>query len=483
MTGLTARLSIRTRLTLWHSLVVFAVLIAAGASVLWLEFRLGLRRVDEELSAAGVAVSGVLRHELAEGPDLAGGVSGMMDELTLSGEAYAVVKSDGTILGTKTVDHPALTNAVLQSAGTMPFTHAAAPFGVRVRAVPFEYEGARHRLVVWKSLRPLQAERETLERAMLLGIPVAVLFSVLGGLGIARRSLGPLAVMAGQAEAISSHTLGARLLAPNPHDELGTLARAFNGLLDRLSASMQQQRAFMADASHQLRTPVSVIRTTAQVTLQRERRAEDEYRDSLDVVARQAQRLTKMVDDMFVLALADAEARPLQLAPLYLDELIEGVVDDFRLLAESRQVTLRSESIGEAPLDGDEHLLRQLLMNLIENAIRHTPAHGTVAVTLARGAGTLTIAVADTGDGIPATDVDHIFDRFVRFDTPEIDAGGGLGLPIARWIAEAHGGTLVLASTGPGGSRFLATLPTGKAGQGCSDTITPAPFGTSIGLA
>src|SRR4030095_1993265 len=122
-----------------------------------------------------------------------------------------------------------------------------------------------------------------------------------------------------------------------------------------------------ADASHQLRTPVSVIRTTAQVTLGREHRSDAEYRESLDIVARQAQRLTKMVDDMFVIALADAGARPLQLAPLYLDEVVAGAIDDFRLLAQSRQIDVRSESSGEASVVGDEHLLRQLVMNLIEN--------------------------------------------------------------------------------------------------------------------
>lgn len=205
------------------------------------------------------------------------------------------------------------------------------------------------------------------------------------------------------------------------------------------------------------------MRTAAQVTLSREDRTKAEYRESLDVVARQAERLTRMVDDMFMLALADADARPLQVAPLYLDELIDEVAGEARLLAATRQVTLRTESAGETPFVGDEHLLRQLFMNLLENAIRHTPRNGTIVVSLTRDGASLAAAVTDTGPGIAPGNSRRIFDRFVRLDAPDSEGGAGLGLPIAKWIAEAHGGTLVLESTGPHGSRFLLTLPAERA--------------------
>jgi len=166
------------------------------------------------------------------------------------------------------------------------------------------------------------------------------------------------------------------------------------------------------------------------------------------------------VDDMFILALADTEARPLQNAPLYLDELVGEVVDDLRMVADARNVTLRGDSAGETPFRGDEYLLRQMLTNLLENAIRHTPRLGVVAVSITRAANALTVAVTDTGPGIAAEHAERVFERFVRLDPQGSEAGGGLGLPIARWIAEAHGGTLCLASTGATGSRFVVTLPT-----------------------
>jgi len=453
-------LSIRTRLSLWYGLMVFLTLVGAGIFVLWLQARLGLARVDEELQAASVTVAGVLRNELDEGLDLPDSVRDMMAELSLTGDGFAIITADGAVLGTKVANNPSLSDALIQSAQTTPATVPAFPADTRIRAEPLDYLGHHLRVVTWKSLAPLHAEGNTLERAMLLGIPVAVLLAIGGGLSIGRRALRPLGEMASQAEAIGTHNLHARLSIANPRDELGTLGHAFNELLERLAASLQQQRAFMADASHQLRTPVSVIRTAAQVTLSRDHRSETEYRESLDVVARQAQRLTKSVDDMFILALADTEARPLQNAPLYLDELVGEVVDDLRMVADARNVTLRGDSAGETPFRGDEYLLRQMLTNLLENAIRHTPRLGVVAVSITRAANALTVAVTDTGPGIAAEHAERVFERFVRLDPQGSEAGGGLGLPIARWIAEAHGGTLCLASTGATGSRFVVTLPT-----------------------
>lgn len=444
---------------MWYGIVVVAVLVSAGITVIWLQARLGLARIDRELATAASTVASVMRHEIGEGFTLDESAHTVMEQLDV-GVGVGVVTGDRRLVASTASGTPYLPNEIILTAGAAPTTTTAGDASTRIRALDVSHRGHTFTVVVWTSLSGLQAERRTLQLAMLLGIPLALLLAAVGGLSIARRSLQPLADMAGQAAAIGAHAPDARLAAPNPHDELGTLARAFNGLLERLARSLHDQRAFMADASHQLRTPVSVVRTAAQVTLGREDRTDAEYRESLGVVARQAERLTKMVDDMFMLALADAEARPLQVAPLYLDELVDEVVNEARLLAVRREIALRTESVGETPFVGDEHLLRQLLMNLLDNAVRHTPPHGTVAVSLARDAGSLVIAVTDTGAGIAPADTGRIFDRFVRLDGPGSEGGAGLGLPIAKWIAAAHGGHLVLESSGPHGSRFLLTLPT-----------------------
>ena len=404
-------------------------------------------------------MAGVVRHYIDEGHSLDGSVEEVMEELHLPGIGFAVRRDSHGLVGVQQAGGPDLPRAILEAFGGSADTVPDGTTDARLRAIDFSHRGQAFSVVTWTSLAALRNERRTLQLAMLLGIPLALLFAILGGLSIAERSLQPLADMARQAESARGRSSDARLSAPNPHDELGILAGAFNGLLERLADSLRAQRTFMADASHQLRTPVSVVRTAAQVTLSRDGRTDAEYRESLDIVAKQAERLTKMVDDMFMLALADADARPLQLAPLYFDEVMDEVVNAARLLAAAREVTLRAESPGETPVVGDEHLLRQLLMNLLDNAIRHTPPRGTIVVSLTWRAGSAITAVTDTGSGIAPVNRGHIFDRFVRLDAPGGEAGAGLGLPIARWIAEAHGGTLVLESSGPYGSRFVLTLP------------------------
>jgi signal transduction histidine kinase len=202
-----------------------------------------------------------------------------------------------------------------------------------------------------------------------------------------------------------------------------------------------------------------VTRTTAQVTLGQQQRSELEYRESLTIVAEQAERLTRMVDDMFLLARADAHARPIETAALYLDELVDECTRAVRVLAEARGVDVRVTGERDVAFAGDENLLRQLLINLLENGVGHTPAGGHVTATLGKKDGGIEIAVADSGPGIALADRERIFERFVRLGPAGGRGGAGLGLPIARWIAERHGGRLTLESTAPAGARFIVWLP------------------------
>jgi signal transduction histidine kinase len=248
-----------------------------------------------------------------------------------------------------------------------------------------------------------------------------------------------------------------RLHVRNTGDELGRFAQAFNGLLDRLASALEAQRQFMADASHELRTPVSVVRTTAQVTLARETRSEEDYRESLAIVEEQSTRLSRLVDAMFLLSRAEAAGIPVLREPCYLDDLVGECARALRVVSEQRDVDLRTSGDEEVQASGDDGLLRQMVSNLIDNAIRHARPHGVVTIVVKRGATGATISVTDDGPGIPPDQQARIFDRFVRLDTRS--SGAGLGLPIARWIAEAHGGTLVLESSGSSGSCFTVTLP------------------------
>jgi signal transduction histidine kinase len=216
----------------------------------------------------------------------------------------------------------------------------------------------------------------------------------------------------------------------------------------------------MADASHELRTPVSVVRATADVMLSREHRDEAEYREGLSIAGGQARRLGRLVEDMLVLARADAGGYPLRPVDLYLDEVVADCGRSVDVLATERGVTIRSSGSPDIPFRGDEDLLRRLVLNVLQNAVQHTPSGGSVAVDVRQEPDAVRIRVTDQGPGIAPDDQRRIFDRFVQLDPARRGQGTGLGLPIARWIAEAHRGTLTLERSAPGTTTFCVTLPT-----------------------
>jgi signal transduction histidine kinase len=196
------------------------------------------------------------------------------------------------------------------------------------------------------------------------------------------------------------------------------------------------------------------------VTLEQRGRPESEYRESLGIVAEQMRRLTRIVDDMFTLARSDAGGLPIAPRPLYLDELVADCVKSARLLGDPKGVAVECCGPDDVELSADETRMRQALMNLLDNAIRYTPAGGRVSVAVERLPDALSIAVTDGGPGIPPADADRVFQRFVRLSPARRDGeGAGLGLPIARTIVEAHGGTLVLAHSDRSGSTFLMRIP------------------------
>jgi signal transduction histidine kinase len=216
----------------------------------------------------------------------------------------------------------------------------------------------------------------------------------------------------------------------------------------------------MADASHELRTPVSVIQTATEVTLEQPIRAESEYRDALTIINEQSARLRQMVEDMLVLARADAGGTSLTRSLLYLDDLVAECVRAVSVVAARRDVHLVTTLQPDVSLTADDGLLRQLVTDLLDNAVRYTPSGGAVIVTVSRDGTCATIQVSDTGPGIPEAERERVFERFVRLDPARSEtSGAGLGLPIARWIAEQHDGTVTVERNSSGGALFVVRLP------------------------
>jgi signal transduction histidine kinase len=244
-----------------------------------------------------------------------------------------------------------------------------------------------------------------------------------------------------------------------------------NGLLDRLERAFAQQRRFMADASHELRTPVAILRTESQVTLARPHRTEAEYRESAVVMADVAQRLSRIVDDLFLLARVDAGHLTPQLEQVDLEDIVHSATRSVQAIAEQRGVQVRITALDEAPFNGDCDLLGRILLNLLDNAIKHAPPNTSVDVSLVREDADYIVTVSDAGPGINPEDRERIFERFVRLDSARTRAdhsatsGVGLGLAIARWAAEAHGGSLSVAENTVGRTTFQLRLPAPKAAQ------------------
>ena len=453
-------LSIRARLTLWYTVVLSVVLLAFGASLYVADSRSRLIQLDAELARGCGTVANVVSKELEEEPDLPAAAREAQQDFAVAGRFFAVYDDEGSLLTSPPeVGLRALPPADVRARTGLSRSIPTGQGDWRVHARRYEHGTQTFYVAAAESLAAVERERALLGRTLTIAIPAVLLVAAAGGWLIARRALRPVGVMAWQAGQITDRTPGFRLSVPNPDDELGRLAAAFNGLLGRLEGALHAQRRFMADASHELRTPVSIMGTATDVTLSRDRPAE-EYREALAIAANQTRRLAQMVDDMFTLARGDAGALTTEPTDFYFDDLVAECVRDATVLAAERGIDVHRHGSQEVAFRGDEGLLRRMLLNLLDNGVRHTPAGGQLDVRLTVADSSLAVEVSDNGHGVPFADRDRIFERFVRLDAARgPDGGAGLGLAIARSIAEAHGGTLVLARSDSSGSTFLARLP------------------------
>ena len=462
--------SVRSRLTLWYVGVLALVLVVFSVSVYALLARDFYERLDNDLRASVEETGASMSRRMAGGEPVAQAAADALEEHIGAREAAAVFDAEGRLVAENTAlgdIHAHLPGTAQLGAGeTALYTDAASGRRVGVGRVDVGSSGKAYLVVISRSFNLVTREMASIRLTLYLAVPLALVVAGLGGWFLARRSLAPVAEMTERARRISAENLGERLPVVNPRDELGLLAETFNGLLRRLNSSFDLQRRFMADASHELRTPISVMRTATGVTLERDGRDEGEYRDALKVVDEQAQRLTRIVEDMFTLARADTGRLAPRRERFRLDELLAETIRAAEVLGARKGLRVEAGRLEETPYVGDEGLLRQMILNLLDNAIKYTPPGGTVSARLERVPAGHAVSISDTGPGIPPEARAQIFERFYRVDksrsrTDPDGAGGGagLGLSIARWIAEVHHGTLNLQRSDSTGSTFVATLP------------------------
>ena len=462
--------SVRGRLTLFWVAVLASALLAVAGLIYVLLARALYTRIDENLRAVVQIATTSLANDLAEGQDYADAARSTAAELSSRQQMLAIYDTNARLLAEGGRDDDleiALPDSTaIPSQDVMLLTVVEAEddddrHRLAIRRVSIPPAGTPYLVVVGTSLEPTDEELESLREILAYVIPIAIVLAGVGGWFLARQSLAPVATMADRARKIGVEDLSARLPVANPRDELGQLAETFNDLLNRLDASLTQQRQFMADASHELRTPVTTSRTAAAVALQQPHRNEGEYRETLAIIEQQTTRLSRIVEDMFTLARADAGSYPVRRGLMYLDEVVDDAVRAARVLADTKQASIELATIQSASFTGDEELVRRLIGNLLDNAVRYTPPRSIVQVTLIEESGRYVLSVTDSGEGIPPEIQPHIFERFFRADAARtsLDGGAGLGLALARWVARAHGGDLRLVRSSQEGTTFAAVLP------------------------
>ena len=470
-------MSIRVRLALWYGGLFALVLLL----VTILSYAFHVRGHYDDRDRALVTSAGHMVTEasaMAGGPHLVEGRGGLEIGFRLYGP-------DGTLrertTGVETLP-PLDPRAVLTEPSGPPYDAVAqlsppmvasdgptdGAFGVlatpeqrwRVYVLPIEQGGT---LVGYlETLTPLGRLDAAIEayRTLLLGLGLAGLAAtLLGGWAIAGGALRPIAQMTDTAGTIThSRDLSHRIPAPQHHDELGRLAATFNAMLASIETAYQAQQRFVSDASHELRAPLTAIQGNLELLRLHPEMPVAERNEALAEVERETNRLTRLVGDLLALARADAGVT-LQRRPVDLDAVVLDAFRTARQFARGQELTL--DPFEPVQVVGDEDRLKQLILILLDNALKYTPPNGCVTLGLRRGKATAEILVRDTGVGIPAADLPHVFERFYRADPARgRDPGGtGLGLPIARWIAEQHGGTIGLESLLGQGTTVIVRLP------------------------
>jgi len=336
------------------------------------------------------------------------------------------------------------------------------PDGVQYRILQRDIEIAGKRAITRAAISEDQAERQlnTLYWVIGLGLPLAILLSGFGGYLMAGRALAPMSRITAQARAINAERLDERLPVANRHDELGELAVTFNDLFCRLQLSFEEMKRCVSDASHELRTPLTIIRSVGEVGLGRHH-DETGYREVIGAMLEEVDRLTLLIDSLLALARVEGLQHPSDAKPVDLGALADDVAFQFGVLAEEKGQTLTVERTGPVSVTGDSGLLHQVIVTILDNAIKYTQPGGRVRLRVNHTDSEAILEIADNGPGIAPENHQMVFERFYRVDVSRSRTveGFGLGLAIARRIVEIHGGRIEVSSAYQSGSVFRVVLP------------------------
>lgn len=451
--------SIRARLTGWYALVLLAMLIVYATATYIAVRHEFLEQLDEQLHDEFETAEGRLtrtsdgriawRDEEHHDPDHE--PERVFEVWSATGEQLH--RSGASV---------SLPPAALAAANSSYNYETLSAQGERWRTLTAPVTVGGHSVL----LRVSRSEERVLEQlwevlvVLVLGLPLIVVLAGVGGYVLARRALRPIDQLATEAHRITAEQLHQRLSVPNQQDEIGRLAAVINGTLARLEASFDQLKRFTADASHELRTPLAVVRGIGEATVA-ERRTQPEYEEAIGSILEEVDRMSNLVDTLLRLSRGDAGTIRLTHEPTDLGELAREAASSLGVLAEERNQTIDVSITDGLVVPVDRLVLREALTNVLDNAIKYSPNKSTIGIRVDRVGDRAMVAVTDQGPGVSPEHRELIFDRFFRVDQSRTRNGGGagLGLAIAKWAVEIHGGHLTVQDGPRGGSEFRIVLP------------------------
>jgi heavy metal sensor kinase len=454
------RLNIRWRMSLWYSALLAGILTIFGISVYLLMQRGFQNRTSRSLSVQMTALEDQLARLRQSGE-----IRDWLQRQYAWHPAFdvQVTGADGSIwLRDDRIGGGGLPAPNASVAGKKGVFDNFSVAGVgRFRMLSRQIDGAGTPLLVQVACSLEENDKqlgELLAILLLVGLP-AVGCSLGGGYVLARQALAPVERMAATADEITARRLDRRLDAPNPGDELGRLARTLNGMIGRLERSFEEVRRFTADAAHELRTPLAILRNEAEVAL-RVPRDSEQYRDCLEDMLEEIDHLSRLSDALLFLFREDAGLGALARDPVDLQEIARQIADHMRVVAGEKRQELSVDAPAACWVQGNPEQLRRLLFNLLENAIKFTPDGGRIDVRVENGKGQACVTVCDNGTGIAPEHLPRVFDRFYRVDSARSrrTGGNGLGLSISKSIVEAHRGSIEVQSQPNAGTQVTVTL-------------------------
>lgn len=447
-------MTLRARLAVWFTAVHAAGLIAFGALV-WISMRQALRSdLDGWLRAESEGLERFIRME-----QRLPGMEGVLEEAREfssglpAGAGMAILDESRRAL----FRFPAGASPPLPPFGRPATGHVN---GEPVRLLLRRARIGEHSLAIllWRSSADAERQLERLAWLLLLAGPLVLATAAAGGWWMSRGILRPVDELTTAARRVSLEDLSARLPVPGQDPQLARLCEAWNEMLARLEDAAARLRRFTSDASHELRTPLSFIRASAELAL-RQQRAPEDYREALSAIRERSLEMGQILEGLLEMARADSGAAPVAAVRLDWRRCVEDAFEQMRPLAEGKGMEYRLETPGVVlPVMGDPVWLRRLALILIDNAIKFTPPGGRVTVRLRPGGERYLLEVADTGCGIDAGSLPHIFERFYQADPSRATGGAGLGLSIAHWIVERHSGRIEVMSEPGQGSCFRVSL-------------------------